>query len=472
MASSTEDDFFVAYGMANYDYMAIGPSQRGYVTLQDANNNPTFGIGVLVGGNIHGVSALGGPADGKSITDLQVDRYSDKAAVIGASFQFTGVAGVTDGLACGVYGQSGDVQGVPPGYQAGVFGASRVQPGVRGWSFEDTGVAGQSTTYHGVWGASMRGSGVAGQSGGTPFGPLHTDPRFPIPDRVGAAGVKGTCGEDFGVVGTSLKASGVLGQRGAPPTFDQNLDYMGGVTGTSSNAAGMVAVSQKSFGVLATSRDNHGIWASSGNDVQSVQYPPHIEQVAGVLGTSAKRIGVVGLSISRAGVVGHSIDSIGVYGESRNSVAGYFLGNVTVTGTLTATSKSAVVRFPDGSQRLLHCMESPEHWFEDFGSAKLRGGRTVVKLDGDFAKVVKLNDYRVFLTPEGDCRGLYVRRRRGPSFEVCELQGGTSDVAFSYRIVGKRRDVTEHKRFARIDLDAPLPNRKGSRVRKRTRGRS
>jgi hypothetical protein len=34
-----------------------------------------------------------------------------------------------------------------------------------------------------------------------------------------------------------------------------------------------------------------------------------------------------------------------------------------------------------GSKRLLHCMESPEHWFEDFGSARLTRGRATVKLD-------------------------------------------------------------------------------------------
>jgi hypothetical protein len=54
---------------------------------------------------------------------------------------------------------------------------------------------------------------------------------------------------------------------------------------------------------------------------------------------------------------------------------------------------------PDGSQRLLYCMESPELWFEDFGSAKLARGRAVVKLDANFAKVIKRGDYRVFSRP-------------------------------------------------------------------------
>jgi hypothetical protein len=78
-------------------------------------------------------------------------------------------------------------------------------------------------------------------------------------------------------------------------------------------------------------------------------------------------------------------------------------------------------------------MESPELWFEDFGTAKLKRGRVVVKLDADFAKVIKRGDYKVFLTPEGDCRGLYVRRKSAASFEVRELMGGKSSIAFSYR---------------------------------------
>jgi hypothetical protein len=101
-------------------------------------------------------------------------------------------------------------------------------------------------------------------------------------------------------------------------------------------------------------------------------------------------------------------------------------------------------------------MESPEHWFEDFGTARLKRGRAVVKLDADFGKVIKRGDYKVFLTPEGNCRGLSVRRK-STSFEVRELMGGKSSVAFSYRIVGRRKDISGHKRFAKIDTRLPMP---------------
>ena len=114
-------------------------------------------------------------------------------------------------------------------------------------------------------------------------------------------------------------------------------------------------------------------------------------------------------------------------------------------------AKGCAVPFPDGTYRTLYCMESPEVWFEDFGAAKLKRGRVIVKLDEDFAKVIKRGDYKVFLTPEGDCRGLYVRRKSAANFEVREFMGGTSSVAFSYRIVGRRKDIRNQRRFAKFD---------------------
>ena len=83
----------------------------------------------------------------------------------------------------------------------------------------------------------------------------------------------------------------------------------------------------------------------------------------------------------------------------------------------------------------------------------------MVKLDANFAKVIKHGDYRVFVTPEGNCHGLDVRRKSANNFEVRELTGGKSSVAFSYRIVGRRKDIKQPRRFAKIDMPLPRPPR-------------
>jgi hypothetical protein len=291
------------------------------------------------------------------------------------------------------------------------------------------------------------------------------------------AGVLGTGIYVNGVAGTSLHDVGVYGQQGEFP--DLALGIRAGVLGVSSNDAGVVgyttgtcgvigeAVGPIGFGAYAEVAGNvgYGLYAISNQSgvfgqcgADGLRTGPNLPTDAGVYGTSFYLPGVIGTSAKNAGVVGFSAN-VGVYGATTNpaSYAGFFQGNVKITNTLTATVKHAVVPFPDGTQRLLHCMESPEHWFEDFGSARLKSGRAVVKLDADFAKVIKRGDYRVFVTPEGDCCGLYVRRKSASNFEVRELSAGKSSIAFSYRIIGRRKDIKGHRRFAKIDMRVPLP---------------
>ena len=76
---------------------------------------------------------------------------------------------------------------------------------------------------------------------------------------------------------------------------------------------------------------------------------------------------------------------------------------------------------------------------EDFGEARLVNGSARVALDPAFANVIhQRGQYMVFLTPEGDNRGLFVVNRTLNGFEVRESQGGRSTIGFSYRIVAKR----------------------------------
>jgi hypothetical protein len=102
---------------------------------------------------------------------------------------------------------------------------------------------------------------------------------------------------------------------------------------------------------------------------------------------------------------------------------------------------STLAAVASGARRVaLYAMESPQHWFEDFGAGQLENGTAALSLDPTFAETVNgASDYHVFLTPEGDCRGLYVSRKTASGFEVRELGGGQSTVAFDYRIVALRR---------------------------------
>jgi hypothetical protein len=111
-------------------------------------------------------------------------------------------------------------------------------------------------------------------------------------------------------------------------------------------------------------------------------------------------------------------------------------GNLGCTGAITQN-----VAVANGAKQVaVYSMGSPQNWFEDFGNGQLSGGASTVVLDPAFAETVDAtSDYHVFLTPEGDCRGLYVSQKTANGFEVHELGNGQSNVAFAYRVVALRR---------------------------------
>jgi len=94
----------------------------------------------------------------------------------------------------------------------------------------------------------------------------------------------------------------------------------------------------------------------------------------------------------------------------------------------------------NGTVHAMYAMQSPEVWFEDFGSGTLQGGSAHVSLERFFGGTVNSGvEYHVFLTPKGDCEGLYVTNEGPDGFDVRELRHGKSSVAFDYRIVAKRK---------------------------------
>jgi len=110
-----------------------------------------------------------------------------------------------------------------------------------------------------------------------------------------------------------------------------------------------------------------------------------------------------------------------------------------VNGSFTATgSKSALVETASYGKRKLYAVESPENWFEDFGSAKLTGGQVIIELDRIFIETVNTEvQYHVFLTPNGDCTP-YVTQKTSFSFKVVS-HGEEPNCAFDYRVVAKRK---------------------------------
>lgn len=114
--------------------------------------------------------------------------------------------------------------------------------------------------------------------------------------------------------------------------------------------------------------------------------------------------------------------------------------NYKILGTGTV---STIASGSNGDKITLHCSETPEIYFEDYGEAKLINGKAHIDIDPLFAKNVVVNEkhpLRVYIQIEGECNGLYVTNKTSKSFDVAELHNGASDISFQYHIICNRAD--------------------------------
>jgi hypothetical protein len=313
------------------------------------------------------------------------------------------------------------------------------------------GVIGNGTT-RGVTGTGL--IGVEGDATGTnSIGILGT----------GSTGVVGNGGSN----GTGVKGTGVIALLGeAPSTNSLGLLATGGtgIFGGSQQAGdnfwGMM-------GTATTSGKNLGVEGFTGSVNGTGLYGLAISASNVGGGRGCCPVGVWGDTASNAGgaagLVGTADDARAIYLENNSpsgvptaymqqDASGKFalvaggggtnVCTIDATGTLSCAHAMSVIAPVESGQRdvALYAMESPQNWFEDFGSGQLSNGTTRITLDATFAEAVNTGvQYHVFLTPRDECEGLYVSNATASGFEVHELRRGRSTAAFDYRIVALRR---------------------------------
>jgi hypothetical protein len=271
------------------------------------------------------------------------------------------------------------------------------------------------------------GAGVYGHSGSgsvTSYGVYGFSP--------GGAGVYGyTNKTGSGVLGVSAKGNGVLGETSFPSGFVgpfQKAGVMGedlstdggywdaGVEGTTANGVGVFgSASGYGFGVEASATTDYGVFATATSGTA-------------IYADAASGTGLIAQSggYSIIGRNGSGTDTMSLDNEGNMIV----LGNLTVDGTVTqGSSITPAISSPNRDAQI-----------ERVGGARLANGSAYVSIDSDFSKQLdSTKSYRVFLTPDGDSKGLYVTDKTAAGFSVRENQGGRSTLSFDYRIVGTPR---------------------------------
>jgi hypothetical protein len=432
-----------------------GAAVWGSITATSGNGTGVLGAtdspqGRGVGGSNAATTGTAVGTFGGSASSMGVGVMGYGGSTTGANFGVSGSTASPAGV--GVIGQN--LQTTGEGF--GVVGnsSSSSGTGVLGQAYSETG-----TTY-GVWGTadSPSGVGVGGTANAQTGFAIGVSGNSASTSGVGVVGhATATTGSAFGVKGTTDSSTGV----GVFGIANSTTGLNGGVEGA--------AASPDGFGLYGINADTAGnavaIGASTGSQggiaVYAVGVEPSVTtsstRPVGVWGTTnvSGGIGIGGTTDDGNAVAGANYSSDAPTAWFQNQIddpsAPAFIaggtafvkycwidtsGDLSCTGTVTHGSD-----VDNGTRTVaLYAMESPENWFEDAGSARLTHGSAVVQLEPVFAQTVNSGvEYHVFLTPKGDCKGLYVTNETASSFEVRELGGGSASIAFDYRIMARRK---------------------------------
>lgn len=403
-------------------------------------NNATNGVGME--GLVWGPSSTG--LYGQALHNTNTATPS--VGLLGTSTSGIGVEGqslVTTGI--GTYGLSQD--GLSTG-QLGVGGASGVIGTSGRGSFLNPGVDGESTT-----------SGIEDTGGA--FGlSAYLSGHQPVHGVLGYGSGSAVLGIVTGS-GASTTNAGVFGEE------------FGGVGASGDNNAGVLGVMTWGQGILAEGGGSSptrtgfpftkGLYVVGGNTGTGTTYAVGEEIEAADTNTdalysfnNADGRYIIGLPAGNTNL----LEGFGGGGSFRFDVN----GNEVITGLITTAGACSGGCSPikgHENRVVTYSAQSSEPTVEDYGEGRLVAGSGAVKIDSAFARSIDVRQgYLVFLTPEGDNRGLYVTQRSASGFMVRESQGGTATIGFMYRIVAKPFGVTA-ARLPVMDMSATRSPQQG-----------
>lgn len=275
-------------------------------------------------------------------------------------------------------------------------------------------------------------------------------------------------GKNHGAYGQSSGANGVFGYSQEDSAFGA-LGYNSNSRGTGVAGAGCNdtiyyltcgtggAFTARHIGLFAYSHDTTGTGvATMGTRIRDTVYTLASGSGGSFNGTT---VGVYGLARNETGnrcggfFRTFGSDTTYAYVAYNYNGADYKILGEGLVSTVMATR---------GGRRILFAPESPEPYFEDFGSAQLVNGHCRIDLDPLFRDCITCDashPLRVYITPNDDCLGMYVRTDAA-GFDVHELQGGRSNARFSYRVIASRRGNTD----LRLPVAPELPASVGTPV--------
>lgn len=274
-------------------------------------------------------------------------------------------------------------------------------------------------------------------------------------------GIAGSGGDGIFGKGRDSDGTGIIGTGN---NGDSTFTLVGGTGGSFTGHSGIYAkVDNNSTGTGVIGVGYHVNTASTTTTGSGGAFTG--QQGVYGKGVASNGTGVIGLGNNGSGystLLGGSGGAFrgnvcGVYGYASNGsgdrYGGYFATGggryAYVGGTYLGTNRkivgngtvSTIVKNINGEIVTLVCPEAPEALFQDYGIGQLVNGKAHITIDPDLAININVSSehpLKVFITLEGDCKGVYVTNKSANGFDVIELQGGSASVPFSWQIVATR----------------------------------
>ena len=282
--------------------------------------------------------------------------------------------------------------------------------------------------YYGVYGVTRTtqiGMGVYGYAAATIGNAEGVRGEANSPDGVGVAGYHDvSSGDGTGVYGSTYSSIGFGVNGAATATTGSGYGVYGRTWSSSSSSHAIHAE------VVATGSGHARALYAVNNQNDAYGY--------GVYGWGGWR-GVYGRCSHSAA----TNTTYGVYGSATGGAINY---GVYASGDMGCSgAKPAIVR-TDNGPKAIYAQESPEIWFEDFGSDQLSDGYASVKIAEDFIQTITVNDQhpmKVFITPNADIGRWWVEK--GSSGFILHAPDSPEGAIFDYRVVAKRRGYENHR---------------------------
>ncbi|MBW6460797.1 MAG: hypothetical protein K0B08_09505 [Bacteroidales bacterium] len=306
----------------------------------------------------------------------------------------------------------------------------------------DNGSGGSFYGYHGLvskGGDPTAGTGVIGAGNDIPTSTIVT-----LTTGSGGAftGYHGAFGKGVNIAG----GTGIIGLGNNLSSYNVYSSGSGGAfTGIQAGAVGYATNTTTGTGVIGAGNNLDPITHASGSGGAFTGFD------FGVCGYSTNTSTTSGTI--RAGGYFETADGryayVAVYNQSSQN-------NRKIIGS---AGVSTIVKNTQGELITLTCPEAPEELFMDFGIGQLVDGFAHIPIDPDLSININVSEnhpLKVFITAEGECNGMYVTNKSSTGFDVKELQGGRSNVAFSWQIVATRADeeFTGRDGIARVSISS------------------